>query len=208
MADWDICQACLHDLARNRSSCYRCGLHFDQAPSSPQLCGRCLQQTPPFDDTFAPFLYQGGMRYLISQLKFQHQLANARLLGNLLADHLTANAERPDCLVPVPLHPRRYRQRGFNQSIEIARTVSKRLALPLDLNSCQRLRDTGHQSALPAKQRRANLRNAFAVTRAMPYQHLAIIDDVMTTGATVTALATALKNSGVNRVDVWVCARA
>ncbi|MEY4209858.1 MAG: hypothetical protein RLZ92_236 [Pseudomonadota bacterium] len=108
----------------------------------------------------------------------------------------------------MPLHPNRYRQRGFNQSIEIARHVAKHLNIRLDLNSCARIRDTDHQSGLKAKQRQTNLKQAFAVTKPLSYQHIAIIDDVITTGSTASALAASLKNQGINRVDVWACARA
>lgn len=206
--DLDLCDDCLQDLPRNLSSCYRCGEHFAAAIDVPQLCGRCLKQAPHFDETYAPFLYQGPLPYLIGQLKFHHDYKNARLLANLLAEHIAANAELPDCLLPVPLHPKRYRERGFNQSLEIARHLAKRFSLPLDLHSCIRCRDTGHQANLPAKQRRKNMRSAFALVKPMQYQHIAIIDDVMTTGATASSLAGTLKNAGVGRIDVWVCARA
>ncbi len=125
-----------------------------------------------------------------------------------MARHLAETSELPECIIPVPLHHNRYRQRGFNQSIEIARHLSRQLSIPLDLSSCIRNRDTTHQTDLPAKQRRKNMRQAFSVLNPMPYQHVAIVDDVMTTGATASALAAALKKHGVNRVDVWVCARA
>jgi ComF family protein len=148
------------------------------------------------------------MRFLVTQLKFNRQYMHARLLGSLLAEHVSACAELPNCLIPVPLHPKRYRERGFNQSIEIARHLSKQLHVPLDLHSCTRRRDTAHQAELPAKQRLKNMRGAFEIVAPLRYQHAAIIDDVMTTGATVSALAHALKSQGVNRVDVWVCARA
>ena len=148
------------------------------------------------------------MRYLIAQLKFAHQYKNARLLGGLLAQHIGGSAELPDCIVPMPLHPNRYRERGFNQSIELARHLSKQLAIPLDLHSCVRNRDTAHQTSLPAKQRRKNMRKAFSIKKSLPFQHVAIVDDVLTTGASASALAQALKQNGVSRVDVWVCARA
>jgi len=204
----DLCVDCFADLPRNIDCCYRCGESFAIASVSPQLCGRCLQKTPNFDDTHAPFLYQGNVRYLIARLKFGKQYKNARLLGGLLADHIGKTAELPDCLLPVPLHVKRYRQRGFNQSIEIARQLAKQLAVPLDLHSCIRNRDTLQQTSLPAEQRQKNLRKAFSVVKPLAYQHVAIIDDVMTTGATASALALALKQGGVGRVDVWVCARA
>lgn len=204
----DLCRACFTDLAGNAPCCYRCGEHFETPISAPQLCGRCLKKTPSFDETHAPYLYDDAMRFLITRLKFQQHYKHARLLATLLANYLLESAELPECLIPIPLHRNRYRQRGFNQSIEIARHLSKRLAIPLDFNSCIRNRDTPHQAELAAKQRRKNIKNAFSVIKPLPYRHVAIVDDVMTTGATVAALALALKRHGVDRVDVWVCARA
>ncbi len=148
------------------------------------------------------------MRYLITQLKFSHQYKNARLLATLLGRHIAQTADLPDFILPVPLHINRYRQRGFNQSIELARHLSKLLGVPLDLTSCIRSRDTVHQTSLPAKQRRKNMRLAFCIKKRLDFQHVAIVDDVMTTGATASELALVLKQSGVSRVDVWVCARA
>ena len=208
LEDMDLCAGCLSDLPRNQSCCYRCGEHFETAIDIPQLCGRCLKQPPNFDETYAPYLYQGPLPYLIGALKFGNDYKNARLLAHLLAEHIASHAELPDCLLPVPLHPKRYRERGFNQSLEIARHLANRFSLPLDLHSCIRNRDTGHQISLPAKQRRKNMRRAFTIAKPPAYQHIAIIDDVMTTGATVSSLAGALKKAGVGRVDVWVCARA
>lgn len=126
----------------------------------------------------------------------------------LLADHLKQTADRPDLILPVPLHKARYRQRGFNQAIEIARIVGRELQTPLDLTSCKRNRDTPHQTRLPAKKRRKNLKNAFSIIKPIHAQHIAILDDVMTTGSTAHELAYVLKKAGVGRVDVWVCARA
>jgi ComF family protein len=206
--DLDICPGCFHDLQNNHQCCYRCGEHFDIANPLPQLCGRCLKNTPSFDETHAPFRYDSAMRHLITQLKFQRTYKNARLLAGLLAEHVAAVSEPPECIIPVPLHPNRYRERGFNQSLEIARHLGKHLAIPLDFESCIRSRDTAHQSELPAKQRRRNMKQAFDLVKAIDYRHVVIIDDVMTTGATVDALATALKHHGVARVDVWACARA
>ncbi|MCX7099415.1 MAG: phosphoribosyltransferase family protein, partial [Methylococcales bacterium] len=101
-----------------------------------------------------------------------------------------------------------YRERGFNQALEIAKTVAKQLQIPLVLDTCIRQRDTPHQTALTAKQRRKNMRRAFALVKPMTAQHVAILDDVMTTGSTAHELAALLKQAGVSRVDVWACARA
>jgi len=204
----DICTSCYQRLLRNNQCCYRCAEIFETSVNSPTLCGRCLSLHHAFDETYAPFIYQGEMRYLITSLKFGAHYKNAHLLGLLLAEHLKITAQRPDLIVPIPLHKARYRQRGFNQVIEIAKTVSRELQIPLDLTSCLRHRDTPHQTALTAKQRRKNMKNAFSLIQPIHAQHIAILDDVMTTGSTAHELAHLLKKAGVSRVDVWVCARA
>lgn len=204
----DICRHCTDLLVRNNHCCYRCGAPFEQLIDRPLLCGDCQKRRPSFDETHAPFVYQGALRYLISGLKFGARLHHARLLGMLLAEHVNETAERPEYLIPVPLHRSRYRERGFNQAIEIARSVGNELAIPLDLCSCIRHRNTPHQIDLSAKQRRQNMKNAFTVRKVTTARHVAIVDDVMTTGTTAAELALALKKAGVNQVDVWVCARA
>lgn len=204
----DICETCHVRLPRNNVCCYRCAEIFASPILAPTLCGRCLTEIPAFDETYAPFIHQEEIRHLITGLKFGAQFKNARLLGSLLAEHLQKTAEKPDCIIPVPLHSSRYHQRGFNQALEIARTVSLTLQIPIDFTSCLRHKDTPHQTGLSAKKRRQNLRRAFSVRKPIHAHHVAILDDVMTTGSTANALATELKRVGVSRVDVWVCARA
>jgi len=204
----DLCCGCFLDLPVNRNCCYRCGEAFDTSTVTPKLCGHCLSKPAAFDETLAPFLYQSSIAYLITSLKFGKHYKNARLLGMLMAKHIHTNTELPDCILPVPLHKSRYRQRGFNQSIEIAQTLSRQLQIPLDLNSCIRARNTTQQVHLAAKQRRKNMLKAFVIKKPLNYRHIAILDDVMTTGSTVSELAKTLKRAGVERVDVWVCARA
>lgn len=204
----DICHSCYTQLPRNNLCCYRCGEILESPVTAPVLCGKCLSRHPAFDETYAPFIHQGAIKHLIGNLKFGATYKNARLLGMLLADHLNQTAERPDLILPVPLHLSRYRQRGFNQAIEIGRTVAKELKIPLDLSSCKRHRDTPHQTQLSAKKRRKNMKNAFSVIKPIHARHIAILDDVMTTGSTAHELAYVLKKAGVSRVDVWVCARA
>jgi ComF family protein len=206
--DLDICGFCYRRLVRNNSCCYRCAETFTIAPASPALCGRCLSSQPAFDETYAPFIYQDEIRYLITSLKFAAHHKNARLLGMLMVEHLKQTAQKPELIVPIPLHKTRYQQRGFNQAFEIAKTVSRKLRIPLDPLSCLRHRDTPHQTELTAKQRRKNIKHAFTIIKPIRAQHVAVLDDVMTTGSTVHELASVLKKSGVSRVDVWVCARA
>lgn len=204
----DLCESCYRHLERNTQCCYQCAASLEVAANPNSVCGQCLSSPPAFDRTCAPFLYQGSLRYLILGLKTKADYENARLLGLLLAEYVLKNTELPNCILPVPLHTVRYRERGFNQVIEIARVVASELQIPLNLASCIRHRNTPHQTSLPAKQRRKNIKNSFSLVKPVNAQHVVIIDDVMTTGATVNELAALLKKSGVKRVDVWVCARA
>jgi ComF family protein len=149
------------------------------------------------------------MDFLLLQLKFHQKLHLASLLGGLLAEALEGRAAPlPDCLVPVPLHPQRLRERGYNQALELARVVSTRLAVPLDATLCVRQRATAPQTALDGKERRRNLHGAFTVREGNLPRHVAIIDDVVTTGTTVGELARTLRRAGVDTVEVWACARA
>ena len=204
----DLCYCCYQRLLRNKRSCYRCAEIFESNVSTPSLCGHCISTPPAFDETYAPFVYQAEIRHLVTKLKFGGHTKNARLLGLLLADHLKQSAQLPELIIPVPLYKTRYRERGFNQALEIGRTVAKELNIPLDITSCQRTHDTPHQIGLTALQRRKNLEKAFTLIKPIKAQHVAILDDVMTTGSTVHELASLLKKAGVERVDVWVCARA
>jgi ComF family protein len=204
----DICETCHKRLPKNINSCPRCAETFSSPVSAPALCGRCINETPEFDATVAPFIHQEEIRYLISGLKFGAQFKNARLLGGLLAESLEKTETIPDFIIPVPLHKARYHERGFNQALEIARAVSQKLQLPVIHNTCVRDKDTSHQTGLSAKKRLQNVRRAFSIINPIVANHVAILDDVMTTGATANELAKVLKRAGVNRVDVWVCARA
>ncbi len=204
----DICLPCYNDLHNNHHCCYRCAAIFETVNSNPMLCGQCISQSPDFDETHAPYQHTGIIRYLIAALKFKRQYKNARLLAYLLGRYLEQSSEMPELIIPVPLHKMRFRERGFNQSIEIAKAISRRLNIPLDTKACIRKRNTPHQIDLPAKQRHKNIRNAFEVCQPIHARHVAILDDVMTTGSTANELAKVLKKAGVSRVDVWVCARA
>ena len=114
----------------------------------------------------------------------------------------------PEAILPVPLHSTRLRERGFNQALELARPMAQALALPLLIHHSQRTRATVAQTSLSAKQRRKNIRGAFQVTQPLPARHIAIVDDVMTTGQTINELAKTLRKAGATHIDVWVCARA
>ena len=202
----DLCSACALELPRLGSCCQCCAEPLSRAG----LCGRCLRVPPLFDQVSAPFLYAPSLDRLIKAFKFDGQLEAGRLLADLMADFLTDvldGQERPQALLPVPLHPNRWRERGYNQALELARPIAQRLGIRLLPNALQRLRDTPQQAQLALPQRQRNIRAAFAVPQALALQHIAIIDDVMTTGSTANEIARVLRAAGVKRVQVWVCAR-
>lgn len=199
----DLCADCRAALPWNRPACPLCALPLAvQAPA----CGACLRRPPPFGTSRAAFRYAFPLDRLLPRFKFHADLAAGRLLVQLLAEAL-ADAPRPLALVPVPLHPARLRQRGYDQALELARPLARRLALPLCADRLRRRRATAAQTRLDARARRRNVHDAFEVTGPLP-AHVVLLDDVMTTGATLAECARALGQAGVARVDVWVVARA
>jgi ComF family protein len=202
----DLCQPCFESLPINFPACPQCGLPLPVETVIP--CGACQKHPPAFDRSLALFRYEEPVRHLVHALKFHARYSCARLLGDMLADTLDGLEDKPEAIIPVPLHNSRYRQRGYNQSLEIARTLERRLGLPLDFRSCIRTHATQAQTELAAKDRRRNMKKAFAITRPLTVGHVAILDDVVTTGATVNELAKVLRKAGVKRIDVWACARA
>jgi ComF family protein len=200
-----LCRACRAALPWHRGACLRCAAPL---PPPDTVCGRCQRRPPPLAEVRAAFLYADPVDRLLPRLKFHRDLAAGRLLADGMAQAF-AGAGRPDALLPVPLHPARLRRRGYDQALELARPLGQALGLPLRPGVLVRIRATAAQSRLDAAQRRRNLRGAFAVAPAAALPaHVALVDDVMTTGATLHAAAVALRRAGVARVDAWVCARA
>ena len=204
----DLCAGCRADLPWLGRACRRCGEPLPEAAPEDIPCGRCLKKPPPFDAVHTLFRYEASARELITGLKFRARHPAARLLGELMAERFAGCAEKPDLLIPVPLHRNRYTARGFNQAIELARPIARRLEIPLSLSDCIRSRATAPQADLLADERRRNLKNAFNLRRPLEAEFVALIDDVVTTGATASALAKVLRKAGVARVEVWACARA
>lgn len=204
----DLCWRCQDDLPLNASACAQCALPIT-ATDNKMRCGHCLQRPPSFQRTIAPYIYQDAIATLIYDLKFNQQLANANILGQLFAENIECyyqGTALPEMIIPIPLHRRRLRQRGFNQALEICKPVSRRLNIPINPLSCQRIIDTEPQSCLNAKQRRKNLRGAFT-TDNITAKHVAVFDDVITTGSTLQEFCTCLAKAGVEQIDVWCVAR-
>ena len=200
----DLCSACHAGLPVLAAACPRCALPMPVA----ETCGPCLGRRQVLSSVRAVYLYAPPLDQLLPRFKFHRDLAAGRLLAGEMALAL-ASAERPAALLPVPLHRARLRRRGYDQALELARPIAVQLGLPLLGHVLRRRRATGAQSDLDAAARRHNLRDAFAVTTPGPLPaHVALVDDVMTTGATLEAAALALRRAGVARVDAWVCARA
>jgi ComF family protein len=207
-ADPALCQACLDDLPWLEGGCQRCARPLP-AGGENRWCGTCLQRAPAFDAATALLHYQSPADYLIQRLKFSGELAVARMLSRLLAEKIAARASAlPNLLIPVPLHRARLHERGFNQATELARHLGRRLAVPVDHRLCRRNRHTPPQSLTPLRQRRRNLRGAFNLSGELPAAHVAIVDDVMTTGHTADELAGVLRRAGAGYVEVWVIARS
>lgn len=207
----EVCSDCFSKLPLNETCCISCALPLPEGTEN-TLCGRCISKPPGFDYCYSLFRYEDDIIYLVHQLKFAEKISYARSLGEMLYLRLQAEiqrtGEKPDCLLPVPLHNKRLRQRGYNQSIEIARVIAGKLGIPIAYDIVKRERHTEAQSGLNARQRQKNIRSAFCVSGKVSCRHVLIVDDVVTTGATVNELARLLKKNRVKRVGVLSVARA
>jgi ComF family protein len=203
----DLCAGCAGDLQRNTPCCPRCALPL---PSPAPLCGDCLKHEPPFAAAWVPFRYGHPLDLLEARFKFRGDLAAGRVLTELMLEHASVVAPTlPALLIPVPLHRTRLRERGYNQALVLARPLAQALGIPLRHDLLERTKATPPQTGLNAKARRRNLGGAFAIAPSIALPaHVALFDDVMTTGATLREATRVLLKAGVARVDVWALARA
>ena len=205
----DLCRDCAADLRRNESACRICAEPLAPADAEPRVCGECLRDQPPFCSSLVPFRYAYPLDHLVQGLKFRNQLACARVLGQLFAECLLARAEPlPEAIVPVPLAPGRYRQRGYNQASELALSIRRSTGIAVLTDVVIRQRETTEQAGLDRKARLRNVRGAFAAIASLRARHVAILDDVVTTASTVREVATVLRQAGAEQVTVWAIARA
>jgi ComF family protein len=197
--DAPLCGPCRDELPGLPRACPLCAM-----PSSlGEICGSCFRHPPQFDMTVAAWRYAYPVDRLVQSLKYHGRLA----LASLFADELATLVERADVVIPMPLHPSRLTERGFNQAAEIARHLTKRLGTELALQGACRIRRTLPQMDLPLDERKRNVRGAFACALDLTGARVAVVDDVMTTGATLGELAKMLKRAGAARVENWVVAR-
>ncbi len=208
-----LCEACSGDLLHNTHACALCAaaLTGHEQGLIDEVCARCTQKTPVYDQLWAAFCYAQPLEWMIQQLKFSARLNFAPLLSTLMIHQLPPDFYQqplPEAIIPLPLHSLRLKKRGFNQSLLLAEPLAKRLRIPVDTRSCKRTINTEHQTGKNARQRQKNIKGAFSFENKNNYQHVVIFDDVVTTGSTVSELSKTIKRAGVSRVDVWCLARA
>lgn len=200
----DFCPACYRDLPQLPAS--HCPVCLWPVPAN-EICGSCLKKPPAFTRTLAALRYTFPADALIHALKYQTQLAIAPVLADLFIARLETAESLPDVIVPMPLHPIRLRERGFNQAMEISRRIAKQTSIALLPDGCSRIKHTLPQTGLPWKERQKNIRRAFSCKIDVSGKHVAIVDDVMTTGATLNELAQVLRRRGATEISNWVIAR-
>jgi ComF family protein len=199
-----VCRACMHDLPRIETACPVCA---SPAPGG-AICGACLVHPPPFDATISAYAYAFPVDRLVQAFKYQGRLALAEWCADaIVAARLRNPAPAPTHLVALPLAPERQRERGFNQAAEIARALTARTGAEMIDAGVRRVRSTTPQAALPWDERATNIRGAFACAVDLGGMNIAVVDDVMTTGATLAEFARTLKAAGAAHIENWVVAR-
>lgn len=200
-----LCESCLQDLPWHSAlQCPQCSLISDG-----RTCGNCLAASPNFDTTTALFTYDFPLDRLLQQYKYREGLQLANTFASLLYEKISTlpRADQIDVIMPMPMHEKRLQERGFNQALEIARILAKVSKVPLDFKTVQRIKFTPPQASLPLKERTKNIRGAFKCQQDLRGLNIAIVDDVMTTGASLDELAKTLKKAGAAHVACWVIAR-
>jgi ComF family protein len=197
-----LCDACIRDLPLLGPACPRCAM----PTTASQLCGQCLNKPPQQDFSFSLFSYQDPIKQLVADFKYHDKLYLAQLFADLMAKQLNHQC-LPQLLIPIPLHSIRLRQRGYNQSLELAKALSKHLIIPVSNQFITKTKNTAPQASLPFKQRKNNIQHAFSLANKNIPSHIALIDDVLTTGHTVNAAAKTLRQRGVKTIEVWTIAR-
>jgi ComF family protein len=200
-----LCSSCRELLRRVPNPCRHCG---QPNTAGGQTCPACLLNPPRWQKMIAPLQYRGLVRDYVLQLKFGEALHLSRTLCRYCREPFGASRPRPEVLLPVPLHRERLRDRGYNQAHEIAAVWSRMLGIPVDRRALHRRLPTASQSGLGAEQRERNVRGAFGFDNRRGWRHVAIVDDIVTTGSTVAEITRCLHRGGVEYVEVWALARA
>ncbi|MBL0229288.1 MAG: ComF family protein [Moraxellaceae bacterium] len=198
-----FCLGCYHDLPHIKTPCLQCGL-----PLKTNTPCTCKAEDWPFAACLSAFEYQFPINELVFQYKSQARLALCDSFAQALITQIKKQQHPlPQVLMPVPLHPNKLKQRGFNQSLELAKALSKQLHIPIDYHSLQSTQQTTQQKSLNKQQRLVNVQSSYALTRPLSVTHIALIDDVITTGATTKTLAYLLREHGATQIQAWSIAR-
>lgn len=198
---YPYCNRCVTNLPYHDYACLRCGQAF---AALQDYCGRCLLHPPAYDSCFCPFTYNQPIDRHICDFKYSKQPQMAAALAQLLAAELRANnIPMPQLLLPVPIHPSRLRQRGFNQSWLLTRRLARLLRIPCSNHTLQKCKVTPAQAQLPLRARIDNNKGSFCISKGPLPDHVAIVDDVVTTGSTAEEIAKILKRNGVDYVQIW-----
>ena len=207
-----VCQLCLESCPSPHSFCSICGLPFDSSLTG--VCGQCLQQPPAFDLCLSGYLYEFPVNRIVQSIKYNGRLELVRPITRHLTDILQdyySDSPWPEAIIPVPLHKHRLCRRGYDQALLLAREIHAQLShinhLKLDIHCLKRSRATRSQQGLDARARRKNLRDAFSMNNHAGYKHIALVDDVVTTGETANEISQLLKRQGIKRVDIWSLTR-
>lgn len=199
--DLGICDGCHKDLPwHSAPQCPQCGLL-----SNGLVCGSCLNTPPEFDATHSLFTYDFPLDAMMQRYKYGNMLNLGHIFGKMLSKKV--DLANIDLIIPMPMHPTRLKERGFNQSLEIAKVLSKNCPQKLDFTSAQRQKYTPPQASLPLKERVKNIKGVFKISADLNGKRIAIVDDVMTTGASLNELAKTLKQAGAAHLECWVVAR-
>lgn len=209
----DLCSVCHDSLARIDRPCRSCALPLPAGDHGSEICGRCLGRRQRMTRTVAALAYKAPVSSLIAGFKYHGALQHGRVLADLLAVSVQAayrDMALPQLLVPVPLHPSRLRERGFNQALMLAQQLGAALQIPVAATALTRTRETRSQQGLSAKERKRNLRGAFTLHADLSaYDSVALIDDVVTTMSTMHELARVLRGAHpAIELHVWCLARA
>ena len=200
----DLCVDCETVLPWPENVCSICSYPL---PIGEIICGKCVVIRPAYSRCHAAFIYQYPIDKLILNFKNHHDLLTGCLLTNLLANSLPSDHVLPDLLIPMPLHNRAQKARGFNQSAEISRVLSRKWNIAVNHNRCSRTVDTAEQKSLTAIDRAKNVKGVFSITERFNGEHVGIVDDVVTTGASVTELTKLFMANGAGSVNVYCLAR-
>ena len=197
------CKQCERDFMKESPRCPICAKpHYASS-----VCGKCIISSPLFSTTSVLFNYAYPVKKIILDFKFRKRAEFSILFSDKLLDKIINKGKLPETLIPVPLHQKRQAQRGYNQSLELAKHLSKKLAIPVNTDLCKRIVNTDPQSELPMKSRQKNVKDAFALNNGNIPKHIAMIDDVITTGSTINEISKLFKKAGCERIDIWAIAR-